>query len=166
MKMQKAFFTAFLATLIITSAVFAGGKDGAYPLGPDGSKTPGSLCTTPTERRYPEQIAYCERNVETSLKNQIIQEYNSELGYEIRKEERSKYKIDHYIPLCMGGSNQKDNLWPQHEVVYTQTDMIEQVGCQKMAEGKLQQRAAIEFVREAKLDLSKAKSVLEKIKAL
>jgi len=156
----------FLQTLFIATVVYAGNGKQTFPQGPNQNVTPGSLCDTPNSYRYPEKIAYCERNVDTDLKNEIIKEYNQKLGYDIRKEERQKYKIDHFYPLCMGGSNHKDNLWPQHESVYTQTDMIEQMGCQKMAEGKLQQRTAIDLVREAKLDLSKAKSVLDRIRAL
>lgn len=167
--MRRQFLLALVLTVsfavTVATTAFAG-EQKSFPVGPDQSMTPGSLCDHPSEYRYPEKIKYCERNVDSSLKNEIIQDYNQKLGFNIRKEDRSQYKIDHFYPLCMGGSNHQDNLWPQHQSVYTQTDMIEQVGCQKMAEGKLQQRTAIEWVREAKLDLSKAKAVLDRMQAL
>ena len=35
------------------------------------------------------------------------------LGYSLSGE-RSEYKVDHFIPLCVGGSNEMSNLWPQY----------------------------------------------------
>jgi hypothetical protein len=156
----------FLVLVFLLAGQAFAGQKGPFPLGPDASMTPGSLCDRPSEYRYPEKIAYCNRNVDSETKRQIIRDYNEKLGYQIKDADRAKYKIDHFYPLCMGGSNHVDNLWPQHESVYAQTDMIEQVGCEKMAAGRLQQRLAIDLVRQAKLDLSKAKAVLARIRAL
>lgn len=136
----------------------------SFPKGPDLNITPGSVCDHADAYRYPEQIAYCERNVESSLKQEIIQEYNEKLGYQIQK--RALYKIDHFIPLCMGGSNHQDNLWPQHKSVYTITDGVESAACVKMKLGKLSQRAAIDLLREAKLNLKRAKAIEAQINAL
>lgn len=141
--------------MLVSSAVFAGG----YPKGPDAQMTPGDLCHRPTELRYAEKIAYCKRNVDTSTKNQIIKAYDQNLGFGIGSMPRNKFKIDHFIPLCMGGSNEKENLWPQHESVYNLTDPLEQEACEKMAEGKLLQEEAVALIREAKLNLSKVAEV-------
>lgn len=144
-------------------AVFAGGQ--RFPTSPDARMTPGSLCSSPTEYRYPEHIAYCDRDVDGATKWEIIRQYNSQLGYSITPENRNKFKIDHYIPLCMGGSNNIDNLWPQHESVYSRTDLIESTACEKMKEGRLKQRDAIELLMAAKNDLSQASAILKRIMA-
>lgn len=135
-------------------------------MGPDRNVTPGSLCTHPDSYRYPEKIPYCERDVDTDLKKEIFQEYIHDLGFSIDMSKRGQFKIDHLIPLCAGGSNNRDNLWPQHATVYKQTDEMEMVACEKMAEGKVTQRKAIDMILEAKHDLSKAKEILREFKSL
>src|SRR5262245_32499514 len=84
-----------------------------YPMTPDPSETPGELCTDSDsdfyEYRYKEEIAYCKRNVSSQLKANIYDEY------EIPKDERRDYTIDHFIPLSIGGSNHQVNLWPEHK---------------------------------------------------
>lgn len=134
-----------------------------YPVAPDENLTPGSLCNTPSEYRYAERIPYCKRDVDSSLKWEIIKEYNSKLGYQIQ--DRPKYKIDHYIPLCMGGSNNKDNLWPQHESVYEITDQVEHETCEELKSGSITQKAAVELIREAKRDLKSAKRIKAHLQA-
>lgn len=137
-----------------------------YPMGPEEAITPGSLCTTPDSRRYPEGIAYCSRSVDSGLKYDIINQYNKDLGYHINPQQRGQYKIDHYIPLCMGGSNNRDNLWPQHKTVYTITDPMEPLLCQKMSEGKLLQAKAVEYIRAGKRDLSKVRDIINEVNRL
>ncbi|MGE0174374.1 MAG: HNH endonuclease signature motif containing protein [Oligoflexales bacterium] len=123
-----------------------------FPTMPDDSMTPGSLCSRPTERRYPEQIAYCKRNVASQTKRNIIRTYDETFGYQIESMNRAEFKIDHLIPLCMGGSNEVDNLWPQHSSVYMHTDLLEQRLCEIMARGELHQAKAVEVIRQAKHD--------------
>ncbi len=144
-----------LAALVLGVFISSSALAGGYPKGPDAQMTPGEVCHNPSELRYPEKIPYCKRNVDTSLKVQIIKAYDQNLGFAIQTMPRSKFKIDHYIPLCMGGSNEKENLWPQHESVFTLTDPLEQEACEKMADGSLPQAKAIELIRQAKNDLSK-----------
>lgn len=142
----------------------AGFAADAFPTNPNPSLTPGSTCTDPDELRYPEHIKYCERDVDTSLKRAIIQQYDSELHYRIGQLNRADFKIDHYIPLCMGGSNHQNNLWPQHKSVFEVTDMLEQVSCEKMAQGKLRQADAISIIKRAKNDLVEAPRLLEQVR--
>lgn len=123
-----------------------------FPISPDPSLTPGSLCARPSERRYPERIAYCNRSVESARKREIMRTYDAELGYSVTALPRAAFKIDHYIPLCMGGSNESTNLWPQHESVYRYTDSLEEQACRRMAEGRLSQADAIELIKRAKSD--------------
>lgn len=137
----------------------------AYPLHPDPGLTPGSLCTEPDRYRHPEQIPYCERNVNSFLKESIFIAYKRDLGYRLTGD-RTLYKIDHLIPLCAGGSNNRDNLWPQHVKLSTITDQIESVGCEKLSKEKITQKALIELVMRAKMDLTQAPKILKGLKKL
>jgi hypothetical protein len=149
-----------LVSLIISFSSFCS----EFPLGPDETLTPGQLCQHPDSYRYPEHIAYCRRDVHRSLKDQIFQNYRN-LGFYLNKKKRRDYKIDHYIPLCAGGSNSIENLWPQHRSVYLQTDMIESVGCEKLKAGLISQSAFVALVKEAKNNLERAADILARLKA-
>lgn len=138
----------------------------AFPQGPQAEMTPGSLCEHSGVFRYPEHIAYCNRNVDSGLKREIIREYDTTFGYSVGSMPRGEFKIDHYIPLCAGGSNNQDNLWPQHESVYAITDPLEPAICGKMAAGRLEQAEAVALIKEAKNDLSKVPAILAHVQAL
>lgn len=161
----KAHVLFLFASLIISQFAFAG-QEGAYPQGPNEQLTPGELCAHPDSFRYKEKIPYCSRDVETELKWEIIDTYDKSLGYHIRETGRGDFKIDHYIPLCMGGSNEKENLWPQHKSVYKITDPMEQIACEKMAQGRLKQKDAVEMIRRGKNDLSQVSAILQHLKSL
>ena len=156
--------TVLFTVLFSTLAAFASSKN--FPIGPDSDVTPGETCQHADTYRYPERIAYCERDVDSQLKKEIIAQYDSEFGYNIGGMPRNKFKIDHYIPLCMGGSNSRTNLWPQHESVYKITDPLEQQLCEKMAQGKLLQAEAIDLIREAKNHLDEAPDILARVRAM
>lgn len=158
MKLGMKFSLARLITLsVLTLSYSLASFADHYPVAPDENLTPGSLCNTPSEYRYAERIPYCKRDVDSSVKWEVIKEYNAKLGYQIQ--DRPKYKIDHHIPLCMGGSNNKDNLWPQHESVYQITDQIEHETCEELKSGYMTQKAAVELIREAKRDVKSAKRI-------
>ncbi len=123
-----------------------------YPVRPDTALTPGDLCKQASERRYPERIAYCDRNVHVDLKTEVFITYDRELGYATRQMKRQDFKIDHLIPLCMGGSNTKENLWPQYVEIYTLTDPIEPMLCGLLAQGRIKQIEAVELIKEIKQD--------------
>jgi len=127
--------------------------------------TPGKLCDRPDAHRYPEQIAYCNRNVDSSLKRELFVKYD-QLGYRTRELNRMDFKIDHYIPLCMGGSNDAENLWPQHKSIYNITDPLEPVLCDKMKEGRLLQGKAVEFIVRAKNHLEEVPKILAEVNRL
>lgn len=134
----------------------------SYPLHPDPRLTPGSLCDEPDRFRYPENIAYCEREVSPFLKAEIFKAYRSQLGYSIPGH-RKNYKIDHFIPLCAGGSNHQNNLWPQHKSIYTITDPIEFLGCQKLAKGLIDQQDLINQIYHVKMNTALAPQILNYI---
>lgn len=155
-----------LVCLSVLSLSSASHAFDAFPLAPDPSLTPGSLCSDPSEFRYAENIPYCNRKVSGSEKSTVIVTYDKALGFEVLKMKREDFKVDHYIPLCMGGSNQPDNLWPQHKSVYEITDPLEGEACNRMAEGKLRQKEAIELMKRAKADLTEAPKVIEYVQDL
>jgi hypothetical protein len=159
-----------LVTLVLAFSfsvhAFDAGPQGRFPLGPDPKMTPGALCETGTTKRYPEGIRYCDRNVDRDLKRDLFRRYDVTLGYETQEMPRGDFKIDHFIPLCAGGSNDAENLWPQYKTVYAITDPVEPLICEKMQEGVLKQADAVQLVRKAKLDLSQVPSVLNYLNSL
>ena len=152
----------FVAVLVLSFNLFALN----YPSGPNLEVTPGDLCKTPGQIRYPEKIKYCVRDVDSELKRQIIAQYDRDFGFDLLSIKREDIKIDHFIPLCMGGSNARENLWPQYKAVYAITDPLEPLLCDKMAAGRLKQADAVKMIRAAKLDLSKVKEILKSAAAL
>lgn len=137
-----------------------------FPSGPDQTLTPGRLCDRPVRYRYPENIAYCARDVSYETKEILIKKYDEQLGFHIQSMNRSDFKIDHLIPLCAGGSNDSSNLWPQHKSIYETTDVLEPLLCEKMAQGKLQQADAVKLIIKAKSDPSQVSLVIKTLQGL
>lgn len=160
MGLSKVLFTILAISTALQ--VFAGGN---YPMKPDPRLTTGMLCDRPVEYRYPEHVAYCGRDVDTETKAEIFAAYRK-IGYPMSSTNRADYKIDHYIPLCMGGANEKVNLWPQHVSIYTITDSIEASLCDKMKQGKLSQAKAVTLMKGVKNDLSTAPALVKYLSAL
>lgn len=144
-----------------TSSFLSAGPESSkkYPQNPNEAVTPGTTCSHPDSYRYKEKVPYCNRDVDSSLKKEIIREYDQKFGYQIQTFPRSQFKIDHYIPLCMGGGNDQENLWPQHRSVYELTDAIEQKLCQLMTNNLMMQKEAIGVIRNVKNHLDQARSV-------
>lgn len=153
----------FAVLLLFAQLAIAGGN---FPTAPNPQTTPGSTCARSGTLRYPERIRYCERNVEPQLKAEIIETYDRQFGYRIGLMRRNEFKIDHYIPLCAGGSNDRTNLWPQHESIYTITDPLEALVCEKMAHGRLRQAQAIQLLKEAKNNLAKVPAIINQVQSL
>lgn len=131
-----------------------------FPRTPHVEMTPGSKCGRPDTYRYGEHVPYCERDVKSHRKAAIFVRYDSELGYATRSLNRMQFKIDHHIPLCMGGSNEDDNLWPQHSSVYELTDPAEGYLCERMSEGSMRQADAIKIIQEIKQSPERAAQIL------
>ena len=167
--MFKVFVLAMLSVVSIASADYSGYQgnnsgdagSGWFPTKPDATMTPGMLCQHADSLRYPEKIKYCSRNVDTMTKNRVIQMYDAKFGYKINPSNRNQFKIDHYIPLCMGGSNEVQNLWPHHQSVYTQTDPLEPLLCEKKSEGRLKQVEAVQLIKKGKNDFSQIKGIID-----
>lgn len=156
---MKLFILGLFFTFNAFAADFSQIDASQFPDGPHETVTPGSLCDRPDTYRYPENIPYCQRDVESTLKNNIIQDYDKRFGFQIRKMNRQDFKIDHYIPLCMGGSNRRDNLWPQYKTIFVLTDPIEEKLCKLMAMGRMKQREAVGMIRHVKNNLETAPRV-------
>lgn len=154
----------YLFLLLIISSLNAFAVD--FPHNPHPQLTPGSLCDTPTEYRYPEHINYCERDVSSDEKGMIFELYRRRAGYTLQIRDRSDYKIDHFIPLCAGGSNKQNNLWPQHESVFALTDPLESVGCEKLKTARIKQRDLVQLIQYAKLNLHEVPRVLRHLQSL
>jgi hypothetical protein len=137
----------------------------SYPHHPDAVLTPGSLCKHATEWRYGERIPYCKRSVSSQTKRIVIHNYDVKLGHSIGRMDRGDFKIDHFIPLCMGGSNEESNLWPQHKSIFAITDQLESDLCQMMAIGVIQQREAIATLKRAKTQLAETARIAWEVRS-
>lgn len=153
-----------ILALLLSLASLNSFAGNAYPRFPVISETPGSLCQTPDSHRYPEQIPYCERALNSFDKELVFIQYRK-LGFSLSGE-RSQYKVDHFIPLCAGGSNNPDNLWPQYHTISKLTDALEKLGCDVLAKGNITQKEVIEIIQSAKLntkDVPKHTKYLKKL---
>lgn len=139
--------------------------DDRFPHAPHKEMTPGSLCQHGSTTRYPEKVRYCERDVDKDTKRQIFVTYDREFGYETTQMERMDFKIDHLVPLCLGGSNQIDNLWPQHKTIYENTDPLEPFLCEVLASGRIKQAEAVQLILTIKQSPFTAPDELRKLES-
>ena len=153
-----------VVALFVLALSFHSVAGNPYPRSPDPRLTPGALCTQATTYRYPERIAYCERDVNTYTKELVFQSYRK-LGFSLSGD-RGEYKVDHFIPLCLGGANDESNLWPQYYTISERTDPVEPLACEVLARGKMKQKDLVELVRPAKMDLSQVPAVLKQLQRL
>jgi hypothetical protein len=149
--------------LVVSLNVYA---EVAFPKIPELTVTPGKLCDKPSSRRYAESIAYCERDVIYQTKKLVIETYDNSFGYAIGKMNRVDFKIDLLIPLCVGGSNDQANLWPQHKSSFVITDPFEYLVCTKMSLGKLKQNNAVLIILEGKTHLDRVPQLIRQLKSL
>ncbi len=154
-----------LALLVFSFGAMAERYIADYPRGPVPSVTPGRLCDRPDAYRYAERIPYSNRDVNPMLKEMIFREYRS-LGFRLDPKRREDFKIDHLVPLCAGGSNEEDNLWPQHVTIFSQTDTLESLGCEKLKLGKIRQAQLVQLIVAAKRDLNLVPRTLSYLNSL
>lgn len=159
MKHQRLFL---ILCIYLCTASFAFAIE-IFPTAPDLAMTPGDTCKSPDTFRYPEHIAYCDRSVDKNEKWLVIANYMKKFNFTISNSNRAEFKIDHYIPLCMGGANTVANLWPQHQSVYRLSDPLEVVLCQKLSEGKITQQKAIEKIKQGKQDYKNIPALIQEI---
>jgi hypothetical protein len=133
----------FLVVLVL-GLIFSIEPSMSYVKVPHIDLAPGHLCT-PKDKdfvryRYAENIPYCKRNVTPKRKDKICALY----GVTSRKERRTKYTVDHIIPLSMGGSNHDKNLWCQHRGIYT--GHLEYWLYEKLRDGEIRQAEAMLYI--------------------
>ncbi len=157
----------FLSLTIAASLSYSGQVgNNKFPDGPNLQSTAGALCATSTTYRYPERIRYCSRDVSSGLKNQIIAKYDKQLGYNIRQMPRGDFKIDHLIPLSIGGANDEANLWPQHKSVYAYSDPLESDVANLIAQARITQADAVRVIKECKLNLGRCAELGDYLRSL
>lgn len=134
-------FVVFFTTMI------AFGSVGFATETPKADVTPGALCA-PSDPNfkgydYPEHIARCNRHVSKSDKTQIAASYGG-----IPEKDWANYEFDHLIPLCVGGSNDLSNLWPEPISQAKKKDLLENDLCLAMKAGTITQAAAVAKVHQ------------------
>ena len=112
---------------------------------PNSELTPGALCT-PNDPNfegyaYPERIARCIRNIGIDEKIKVAALYGN-----IPQQQWKNYEFDHLIPLCAGGSNDIQNLWPQPITEAHEKDHLEDAVCKAMSAGKMTQAQAVQKI--------------------
>jgi len=144
----RLFLVGLLVSTLFFSPSFAGSA--ISPEHPDQAQTPGDVCDKSDpdfhEYRYDEKIPYCARNVSTSVKAAIYEAYG------ISQKQRRNYTIDHFIPLSIGGSNETENLWPEHKLIKQQRPDLEHDVYLSLKNGELSQAEAIEIIVQAKMN--------------
>ena len=135
------------------------------PLGPDPKLSPGKLCDEGSNRRYPERILFCYRDVTDGEKNKVSAAYRDAGLLAATFSNTRDFKIDHYFSLCAGGSNDAENLWPQHKSIGKYTDPIEPRVCSAMHMGKMKQAEAVEIFKTVKADIKTAYDICKSLNA-
>jgi hypothetical protein len=79
----------------------------SFPIYPDPVLTPGDVLTTDTRIICVPGYSASVRDVSESLKEGVYLEYG------IIAHPAGSMEIDHFVPLSIGGSNEKSNLWPE-----------------------------------------------------
>lgn len=92
-----------IGTLLLASSSFA------YDFLPNSEITPGKVASVDVIEVCTKDYSINNRRVSSSTKTKVYKLYNVNI-----KECRGGCKIDHLIPLAIGGSNDIKNLWP-HE---------------------------------------------------
>ena len=122
------------------------------PVVPNAEVTPGDFCNEQDEHfltyRYDEKIPYCERHVNTWLKNKIYKEY------QVPQECRHRYTIDHMVPLALGGNNNPHNLWPEHVLVKATRQALENSLYHQVKRNEITTEEALQVIIDAKTKLN------------
>jgi hypothetical protein len=99
----------------------------------------GALCTvsSPGFHDTAQGFPRCSRKVSEATKKAVLK------AYQISWADRDRYEVDHYIPLCMGGSNDRANLWPEPWTHAKRKDVLENRLCRQIRNGTITQADAV-----------------------
>lgn len=85
------------------------------------------------------------RHTTRSMKERVYRRYG------IYHRSTGEYQIDHLVPLCLGGADSEDNLWPQSYHVFWNArhkDRLEQTICRMVCWGGYDLREAQRKIRD------------------
>ncbi len=120
------------------------------PLRPNPEVTTGDYCDPRDNHfegyRYKEKVATCYREVSKERKAHVYEIYG------VPERCRRQYTIDHFVPLSMGGSNEKTNLWPEHKDIKATRQNLEQALYLQLKDGTISLRRALQMIRHAKMN--------------
>jgi hypothetical protein len=100
-----------------------------FPLRPDDSLTPGVVASTDADDvcGIVDGLTYSKRHRHTSpeLKREVYAAYHVDHA-------GREFEMDHRVPLCLGGADVRENLWPQagwQHPSYHDKDVLEETVC-------------------------------------
>lgn len=127
-----------ISALIIL--IVSSGVSQSWANKPDPNFTPGLLCS-PQDVDFsgynPPGVAICKRDVTTEKKMKIAQHYG------VPRADWSKYEFDHLIPVCIGGSSDIRNIWPEPLDDAHRKDLLEDRLCNDLRAGRINQADAV-----------------------
>lgn len=118
------------------------GPDNIYP---NRQLTPGSIMTMSTGTICVTGYTSTVRDVSKSTKDKVF------LMYNITSHAPYSYEVDHMIPLCLGGSNEINNLWPEPyepKPGAREKDVVENWFCHKVCNGNISLQEAQRAITE------------------
>jgi len=148
--MKRAWAAIKVVAIAILVGILATAPVGAFEVRPDKNLTGGSV-------RTGDRDAACGHAKEhrspmfSARRDEILRRYGLPPGT------HPDYEIDHLIPLCLGGSDDPSNLWPQPRRSIEQTwnaeakDRLERLLCDMVCDGQIdiataQQAFAIDWI--------------------
>jgi len=127
MMVSTGLHRTLIGLLAIMSIPLAWAQD--FPLRPDDTLTPGAVASTDSSDvcGIVNGLSYSKRHRHTSveLKREVYAEYHVEAA-------GREFEIDHRVPLCLGGADVRENLWPQEgwqHPNYHDNDFLEETVC-------------------------------------
>lgn len=107
--------------------------------------TPGALCS-PVDLDFDHvatagNYAVCRRHVTRAIRRAVF------VSYGIPRGRWAQYELDHFIPLCAGGSNSPANLWPEPLADAAKKDRLEARVCALLRRGAITQDQAVDRMR-------------------
>lgn len=128
---MKAAHLAAMLSLIASSA---------FAEKPDPNLTPGDVFKVTAKDVCAHGYSKRTRKVSTNKKREVFRRYGV-------KYFPHAYEVDHFIPLCLGGSNSVLNLWPQPIVDAVEKDKVESFLCREVCKDEMDLKDAQEAVR-------------------
>jgi hypothetical protein len=141
--MKRAWTATKLVAIATLVGILATARVGAFEVLPDKNLTGGSV-------RTGDRLAACGHAKENrgpmfaARRDEILRRYGLPAGT------HPDYEIDHLIPLCLGGSDDPSNLWPQPRRSIEETwnaeakDRLEHLMCDMVCAGQIDRATAQE----------------------